>query len=64
MAAFGTAILHQLARLAKSRRDFWIPKLSSNRERDLAAQTRLLDMGWQIMIVWNAKLVNLPLTRR
>jgi DNA mismatch endonuclease (patch repair protein) len=46
----------KLARLPKSRQDFWIPKLSSNRERDLVAQTRLLDMGWQIMIVWECEI--------
>jgi DNA mismatch endonuclease, patch repair protein len=45
----------KLARLPKSRQEFWIPKLNANRTRDLAAQVRLLDMGWQIMLVWECE---------
>ena len=54
----------KLARLPKSRPDFWIPKLNANRERDLAAQARLLDMGWQIMLVWECETNHPQLERR
>ncbi len=46
----------KLARLPKSRLDFWIPKLEGNRARDLHNQFQLIDMGWQIMIVWECEI--------
>lgn len=46
----------KLARLPKSRLDFWLPKLESNRARDLHNQVRLIDMGWQIMVVWECEI--------
>jgi DNA mismatch endonuclease (patch repair protein) len=45
----------KLARLPKSRLEFWIPKLESNRARDLHSQAQLIDMRWQIMIVWECE---------
>ena len=45
----------KLARLPKSRLEFWVPKLERNRARDLHSQARLIDMGWQIMIVWECE---------
>lgn len=41
-----------LARLPKSRLDFWLPKLEGNRLRDLTNQTKLESMGWKTMTVW------------
>jgi len=34
-----------LARLPKSRLDFWVPKLSANKERDAKVVTRLSKLG-------------------
>jgi DNA mismatch endonuclease (patch repair protein) len=45
----------KFARLPKSRLEFWVPKLERNRARDLHSQARLIDMGWQIMIVWECE---------
>lgn len=45
-----------LARLPKSRLDFWLPKLERNRERDLEQQARLADLGWRFLIVWECEL--------
>ncbi|MGZ9257325.1 MAG: very short patch repair endonuclease [Candidatus Binatia bacterium] len=42
----------KLARLPKSRLDFWRPKLEGNRQRDLHAQQRLCDLGWHFVVVW------------
>src|SRR5262245_59290827 len=42
----------RLARLPKSRLDFWIPKLESNRERDVHNEARLIALGWRSMVVW------------
>lgn len=45
-----------LARLPKSRLDFWLPKLERNRERDLEKQARLANQGWRFLIVWECEL--------
>lgn len=43
------------ARLPKSRRDFWIPKLSGNAQRDKRQQAELTSMGWRVMIIWECE---------
>lgn len=45
-----------LARLPKSRLDFWLPKLQGNRLRDLAEQEKLSALGWRVMVVWECQL--------
>lgn len=45
----------RLARLPKSRLDFWLPKLVSNAERDAKTQERLEAMGWQVMVLWECQ---------
>lgn len=47
-----------LARMPKSRQDFWQPKLDANRERDLANQERLRERGWDVLVVWECMLAN------
>ena len=42
----------RLARLPKSRLDFWLPKLEGNRRRDALNREKLERMGWQVMILW------------
>lgn len=46
----------RLARLPKSRLDFWLPKLEGNRARDLANFDRLEAMGWRVLLVWECQL--------
>lgn len=45
----------KLARLPKSRLDFWLPKLTANAERDAKIQARLEDLGWGVMTVWECE---------
>ena len=45
----------KLARLPKSKQDFWVPKLEGNRKRDVRTQNRLKDMGWSYLIVWECE---------
>lgn len=45
----------KLARMPKSRLDFWRPKLEGNRERDLKNQAELARMGWQSLVVWECQ---------
>ncbi|MFZ1576335.1 MAG: very short patch repair endonuclease [Chromatiaceae bacterium] len=49
----------KLARLPKSKLDFWETKLEENRQRDLRYQERLKAMGWGVLIVWECELQNL-----
>lgn len=49
----------KLARLPKSRLDFWLPKLESNRVRDIHIQKALRAAGWRILVVWECQLGNI-----
>jgi len=46
----------RLARVPKSRLDFWLPKLEGNRQRDLKNQARLMEDGWQVLVVWECQI--------
>lgn len=46
----------RLARLPKSRLDFWLPKLEGNRRRDMAIERRLRRLGWKVMTIWECEL--------
>ena len=46
----------KLARLPKSRLDFWLPKLEANRQRDEKNQARLAPIGWKSLIIWECQL--------
>lgn len=45
-----------LARLPKSRLDFWIPKLEGNRKRDEKNRRELVRQGWKVMTIWECQL--------
>ena len=49
----------RLARLPKSRLDFWLPKLESNRIRDDKNERALRALGWKIPVVWECQLGNI-----
>ena len=44
------------ARLPKSNRGYWLPKLRRNRERDAEHRARLADMGWKTLVVWECEI--------
>lgn len=46
----------KLARMPKSRLDFWEPKLQGNRERDLRHQAELRTLGWRFLVVWECEM--------
>ena len=48
----------KLARLPKTRQDFWIPKLEGNRARDLRQLEELKALGWSALILWECELKN------
>lgn len=45
-----------LARLPKSRLDFWLPKLEGNRKRDEKNRKALQRQGWKVLTVWECQL--------
>lgn len=45
----------KLARLPKSRRDFWLPKLEGNRARDERINEALTEMGWDVLEIWECE---------
>lgn len=53
----------KLARLPKSRLDFWLPKLEGNRQRDLANQARLRTLGWKVVVIWECQTRDLTALR-
>lgn len=48
----------KLARLPKSKLDFWLPKLEANRARDSKVLSELDAIGWQSLVVWECELGN------
>ena len=46
----------RLARLPKSRQDFWVPKLEGNRMRDLRNEEALERLGWTVLTIWECEL--------
>ena len=45
----------KLARLPKSKLDFWVPKLTANSERYRVAIEGLERMGWESLVVWECE---------
>ncbi|MBS0155192.1 MAG: DNA mismatch endonuclease Vsr [Nitrospira sp.] len=48
-----------LARMPKSRIDFWAPKLEGNAARDKNNKRALIRQGWKVMTVWECELKDL-----
>ncbi|WP_375312849.1 very short patch repair endonuclease [Bradyrhizobium sp. A5] len=46
----------KLARLPKSRLDFWLPKLEGNRARDERVKAELKRLGWKVFEVWECQI--------
>ncbi len=54
----------KLARIPKSRHDFWVPKLEGNRARDIRNQAALRENGWSYLVIWECELSNANELRR
>lgn len=46
----------KLARLPKSRLDFWLPKLEGNARRDEKKIEQLREIGWNTLVIWECEL--------
>lgn len=45
-----------LARMPKSRLDFWEPKLTANKARDARNRKLLAKQGWKVLTIWECEL--------
>ncbi|MDR7270670.1 DNA mismatch endonuclease (patch repair protein) [Pelomonas saccharophila] len=45
-----------LARLPKTRGEFWLPKLTANAERDARNLRALRKLGWSVLTIWECQL--------
>jgi DNA mismatch endonuclease (patch repair protein) len=45
-----------LARLPKSRLEFWVPKLEGNKRRDQRNKRALAKQGWKVLTIWECQL--------
>jgi DNA mismatch endonuclease (patch repair protein) len=54
----------RLARLPKSRLDFWENKLEGNRLRDIRNKRLLREAGWEVLEVWECEMQNLEALKR
>lgn len=53
-----------LARMPKTRQEFWGIKLDANRLRDLRNESALADLGWHVLVVWECELRSQNLERK
>ena len=49
-----------LARLPKSRLNFWRTKLEGNRVRDSRIEAKLRRLGWKVMVIWECQVNSRP----
>ena len=40
----------------KSRKEYWIPKLKQNKQRDIRSVAALRALGWKTLVVWQCQL--------
>lgn len=53
------------ARLPKSNREYWTPKLARNAARDAAQIAALRSLGWKVLVIWECETKNADaLTKR
>jgi DNA mismatch endonuclease (patch repair protein) len=45
-------------RMPRTRLEFWLPKLESNKRRDVKVLGELHTMGWKVLVVWECELKN------
>ena len=46
----------RLARQPKSRLDYWLPKLTRNRQRDRQCEAALRAAGWAVLVIWECQI--------
>jgi len=44
-----------IGQLPKSRPEYWLPKIASNRDRDARNIRNLKKMGWRVLVLWECE---------
>lgn len=44
----------------RTRTDYWLPKFARNLERDAANERALLELGWELLVIWECELSDGP----
>lgn len=50
--------------LPKSREEYWVSKLDSNRRRDRRNDRKLRKLGWRVFVVWECRCRNTTMAER
>ena len=45
----------KIARLPRSNRDYWLPKLERNAARDAEHDAKLAEAGWGVLVLWECE---------
>ena len=45
----------RIARRPKSNQEYWLPKLERNVARDTENMARLLESGWEVLVIWECE---------
>lgn len=48
------------ATMPSTRTEYWQPKLKANASRDKLHRATLIDLGWEVRVVWECETGNLP----
>lgn len=43
------------ARVPRTHKEYWLPKLERNKKRDTEQQDQLYQMGWDVLVVWECE---------
>lgn len=54
----------RLATVPKTRTDFWLQKIETNRERDAKVKLQLKRDSWHVYTIWECETRNIPLLER
>lgn len=47
-----------LTRMPKTRLEFWRPKFEENKRRDEVNHDKLVQLGWEFLVIWECELKN------
>lgn len=42
--------------MPKSRQEYWIPKLTENKQRDEENYRKLTELGWRVLLIWECEI--------
>lgn len=54
----------QHVRVPKSRTEFWLTKLRTNKDRDARNMKMLAETGWEVLVLWECELQSTDLLRK